>query len=74
MLCINECIQEQLQFTVVENRKCQFANSKVVEGDVVSPVEIKFNNRETTFQALVLPGDSVPVLGNYPNVKYGCNS
>jgi len=66
MLCINESIQEQLQFPIVEKRKAQLANSQIVECDVVSSVEVKFKNRRTICNAMVLPGDSEPLLGAIP--------
>lgn len=66
MLCINENIQEQLQLPVVETRKAQLANGQIVERPVVSNVELRFKNRETTCRALVLPGDSEPLLGAIP--------
>ena len=66
MLCINKSIQEQLQFPVVEKRKAQLANSVIVECDVVSMVEVKFKNRRTMCNAMVLPGDSEPLMGAIP--------
>ncbi|MBC8035501.1 MAG: clan AA aspartic protease [Chitinophagaceae bacterium] len=66
MLAINERIQEQLQLPVVERKKAQLANGYIVEYDVVAPVELKFRNRRTSCQAMVLPGDSEPLLGAIP--------
>lgn len=66
MLCINENIQEQLQLPVVEKRKAQMANGSIVEYEVVAPVELRFKNRRTSCQAIVLPGDSEPLLGAIP--------
>jgi clan AA aspartic protease len=66
MLCINENIQEQLQLAVVEKRKAQMANGSIVECEVVAPVEVRFKNRATTCRAMVLPGDSEPLLGAIP--------
>ena len=66
MLCINKSIQEQLQFPVVEKRKAQLANSEIVECDVVSMVEVKFKNRRTMCNAMVLPGYSEPLMGAIP--------
>lgn len=66
MLAINETIQEQLQFPIVEKRKAQLANGHVVECDVVSSVEVRFKNRQTTCRAMILPGDSEPLLGAIP--------
>jgi clan AA aspartic protease len=66
MLCINENIQAQLQFQVVEKRKAQLANGHIVECDVVAPVEVRFKNRQTTCRAMVLPDDTEPLLGAIP--------
>ena len=66
MLCINENIQEVLQFAVVDKRKAQLANNVIVECDVVAPVELRFKNRSTTCRAMVLPGSSEILLGAIP--------
>ena len=66
MLAINENIQAQLQLPVVEKRKMQLANSHIVEYDIVAPVEVRFKNRRTSCNAVVLPGDSEPLLGAIP--------
>ncbi len=66
MLAINENIQEQLQIPIVEKRKVQLANGHIGEYEVASPVELKFKNRRTTCSAIVLPGNSEPLLGAIP--------
>ena len=66
MLAINENIQEQLQLPIVEKRKVQLANGHIAEYDVVSQVELRFKNRRTICNAIVLPGDSEPLLGAIP--------
>jgi clan AA aspartic protease len=66
MLCINESIQEQLQLPILEKRKLHMANGSIAEYDVVAPVELRFKNRRTICQAIVLPGDSEPLLGAIP--------
>ncbi len=66
MLCINESIQEQLQFPYDEKRKAVTADGRIVECDVVTGVELRFKNRKTTCRAMVLPGDSEPLLGAIP--------
>jgi clan AA aspartic protease len=65
-LAINENIQEQLQLPVVDKRKAQLANGRIIECDVVAPVEVRFKNRSTTCRAMVLPGDAEPLLGAIP--------
>lgn len=66
MLAINETIQEQLQFPIIEKRKAQMANGSIEEYDVVGPVEVRFKNRQSTCRALVLPGDNEPLFGAIP--------
>ena len=53
-LCINETIQEQLSLPFIEKRKAQLANGHVAEYDIVGPVVVKFKNRRTVCNALVL--------------------
>ncbi|MES2778003.1 MAG: clan AA aspartic protease [Bacteroidota bacterium] len=65
-LCINEEIQEQLQFPVVEKRKAETADGRIVECDVVDNVQVRFKNRATTCRAMILPGSSEPLLGAIP--------
>jgi len=65
-LCINEEIQEQLQFPVVEKRKAETADGRIIECDVVDNVQVRFKNRATTCRAMVLPGDCEPLLGAIP--------
>lgn len=66
MLAINEEIQEQMQFPVMETRKAQMADGSVIECDVVGPVEVKFKNRRTLCNAMVLPANNEPLLGAIP--------
>jgi clan AA aspartic protease len=65
-LCINESIQAQLELPFIEKRKGQLANGSVEEYDFVGPVVIKFKNRQTVCNALVLRGDNEPLLGAIP--------
>ncbi len=66
LLCINESIQEQLQFPIVEKRKGQLANGHIIEYDVVSHVELRFKNRRTFCSAMVLQDNAEPLLGCIP--------
>lgn len=65
-MCINETIQEQLQLPVVEKRKGQLADGRIVEYDVVGPIQVRFKNRRCVVDAMVLPGDNEPLLGAIP--------
>ena len=65
-LCINEEIQEELQFPIVEKRKAETADGRIVECDVVDNVQVRFKNRAITCRAMILPGSSEPLLGAIP--------
>ncbi len=70
-LCINESIQEQLDLPFIEKRKAQLANratnrDHIEEYNVVGPIVLKFKNRRTVCNAMVLQGDSEPLLGAIP--------
>ena len=64
-LVLNENIQEQLKLPVVGRKKAQMADGRIIECDVVAPVELRFKNRATTCRAIVLPG-AEPLLGVIP--------
>jgi clan AA aspartic protease len=66
MMAINDTIQSQMELPFIEKRKVQLADGRVVEYDVVGPVEVRFANRIATCNAFVLPGDSEPLLGSIP--------
>ena len=66
MLCINESIQAQMQFPIMEKRIGQMANGDRIECDVVSQVELRFKNRRTICNAMILPGDSEVLIGAIP--------
>ena len=42
------------------------ANGHIEEYDVVGPIVLKFKNRRTVCNAMVLQGDSEPLLGAIP--------
>lgn len=66
MLTINETIQEVLQLPFVEKRRAQLADGNYLECDVVGPVDIHFKNRMATGNAMLLKGDTEPLLGVLP--------
>jgi len=66
MMAINETIQAQLELTFVEKRKAILADGSVQEYDVVGPIHVKFMNRTAICSAMVLKGDSEPLLGAIP--------
>lgn len=66
MMAINETIQAQLQLPFIEKRKNILADGSIKEYEVVGPIIVKFSNRTATCSAVVLPGDSEPLLGTIP--------
>ncbi len=65
-LCINETIQAQLDLPFIEKRKAQLANGHIEEYNIVGPIVLKFKNRRTVCNAMVLQGESEPLLGAIP--------
>lgn len=66
MLAINETIKSQLGLKVRDTRSAQLANGKVAVVDVVGPIEVRFKNRFSICNAMVLPGDQEVLLGAIP--------
>ena len=66
MLTINENIQQQLQIPLLERRKAILADGRILECDVVWPIELRFKNRKVICSAMVLTGDVEPLLGVIP--------
>jgi clan AA aspartic protease len=66
MMAINETIQEQLQLPFKEKRKSIMTDGSVAEHDVVGPIEVKFKNRTAVCNAVVLQGNTEPLLGAIP--------
>jgi len=66
MLAINETVQLQLQLPFLRRDTSNLADDSVIELDVVGPVEVRFENRTTNVDAVVLPGDAEVLLGAIP--------
>ena len=65
-MAINETIQEQLDLPFIEKRKAVMADGSIQEYNVVGPLHVKFKNRTAICSALVLQGDTEPLLGVIP--------
>ena len=66
MLAINENIRSQLDLKTVDQQVAELADGTKVKLDLVGPVEVRFANRRTSVDAMVLPGDAEPLLGAIP--------
>ena len=66
MLVINDHIRQQLDLPLIEEQVFRMADEKEVRGEVVGPVEVRYQNRSTTVRAVVLDGVVEPLLGSIP--------
>ena len=66
MMVINEHIKQQLGLIVIEERVAKLADESEQLVEVVGPIEIRFQNRRTVADALVLPGATEVLLGSVP--------
>lgn len=65
-LCINENVRAQLNLPFIEKQIATLADDSKVEIDVVGPVEVRFENRRSSVDAMVFPGDAEVLLGAIP--------
>ena len=66
MMAINEAVQEVLQLPFREKKKAQLADGSVIEYDVVGPIEVRFKNRTSICNAVILKGENECLLGAIP--------
>lgn len=66
VLVINENIKNQLGLPVIEKQIATLADESTVEAEIVGPVEVRFENRRTTVDAMVFPNNAEVLLGVIP--------
>jgi clan AA aspartic protease len=66
MMAINENIQAQLGLEVLETRRALLADGTFIQLPVVGPIEVRFENRACSVRAVVLKGNTQPLLGAIP--------
>ena len=66
MLVIPQRLKEQLGLSILGERMATLADEHEVRGTVVGPVEIRFENRRTTADALMLSTEGEVLLGSVP--------
>ena len=66
MLSINETVRAQLDLPFIEKQVSQLADDTLIEVDIVGPVEVRFENRRTTCDAVAMPGEAEVLLGSIP--------
>ena len=65
-LVINEEVQQQLNLRFLERRTVKMADETFMELDVVGPIQVRFENKRTIVEAVILPGTSEVLLGAFP--------
>ena len=66
LLTINDDIRNQLGLTVIDKDLAELADGTIVDVDIVGPVDVRFENRRVTADAMVLPGATEILLGAIP--------
>jgi clan AA aspartic protease len=66
MLCLNEHLLAQLGLDVIDSVEGELADGSVTKLPVAGPVDLRFGNRQTSCRAVILPGDTEPLLGAIP--------
>jgi clan AA aspartic protease len=66
MLAINEEIREALGLAIIDHRSSQLADGTRLNLPVAGSIEVRYQGRFCTTNALVLPEDTEPLLGAIP--------
>ena len=66
MLTINDPIRNQLDLPLIEKQFSVLADESEIEVEVVGPVEVRFENRRTSVDAIVIPNSNEVLLGAIP--------
>ena len=65
-LVINEDVQRRLNLRVLGKQTVRLADETLLEVEIVGPVRVRFEDRSTILDAVVLPATSEVLLGAYP--------
>jgi clan AA aspartic protease len=65
-MVINEHIKEQLDLPILAEKTARLADETEIKVGVAGPIEIRFENRRASVDALVFPGNTEPLLGVIP--------
>ncbi len=63
MLCINEHLRQQLDLALQDRQEVELADGSLAQYDIVGPIKVCFENRLTSCNALVFPGEAEILLG-----------
>lgn len=66
MLIIPDSIKQQLNLRKIDEQQAELADDRIIDLEVVGPVEIHFANRKAIVSAMVTPGEGDVLLGTIP--------
>ena len=66
MLSISQTVQQKLGIEILGEGDAELADGSVVQLNVVGPIEVRFKNRRTIVEALVVPTETDVLLGAIP--------
>ena len=66
MLTINDTVRHQLGLPLIEKQFSVLADESEIEVEVVGPVEVRFENRRASVDAIVIPNANEVLLGAIP--------
>jgi clan AA aspartic protease len=66
MLAVNKTVKAQLGLPVLDKPMATLADESKIEVEIVGPVEVRFENRRATVDAVILPGNAEILLGSIP--------
>ena len=65
-LVLNEEIRDRLGLFAVAKNQVTLADERIVHVDMVGPIHVQFEDRDTTVKAVLMPSTSVVLLGAMP--------
>ena len=65
-LVINEEVQRRLNLRVLGKQTVRLADETLLEVEIVGPIRVRFEDRSTILDAVVLPATAAVLLGAYP--------
>ncbi|MGD1907483.1 MAG: retroviral-like aspartic protease family protein [Leptolyngbyaceae cyanobacterium] len=66
MLTISRTLSQKLNLTKLDEVDAELANGSLMRADVVGPLEVRFQNRKTVVNAVVVEADTDVLLGAIP--------
>lgn len=66
MLAIPEYVKQQLNLQPIDRLEAELADGSSMPMEVVGPIEVRFENRRTSVEALVVPNQTTVLLGAMP--------